>query len=265
MKLFKALDSDLVKLSNVLRDTISHYRDLIPAVITVTSDVDITAILATKSKSGPKFPGFNGVYSVKDKVSLKAGDKIIGAITSQSSLNNDPRRQDEKPDEPYFYFYSPEKDKWGIVYAADYKKLVSNSDIKSSLLTKIKQDKKDESKKKAEDARELRLAAFAELNAKYKSKFKFKYLKPQYLNNNNKLYYVFKVHGGSFNDTGFDPAESYYDEGYKPRLYIQSKSFETKNEAQDYINKIQDLLNNWDVIVEYNKEVVEIKNKYSVY
>ena len=95
MKLFTALDSDLVKLSNVLRDTVKRYNSLIPAIITVTSDVDIVGILATKSKAGPNFPGFDGVYSVKQKLNLKAGDKLIGAFRSKESLNNNPRDKDQ--------------------------------------------------------------------------------------------------------------------------------------------------------------------------
>lgn len=263
MKLFTALGSDLVKLSNVLRDTVKRYNSLIPAIITVTSDVDIVGILATKSKAGPNFPGFDGVYSVKQKINLKAGDKLIGAFRSKESLNNNPRYRDDKPENPYFYFYSPKDDKWGIVYADDYKKLVTNSDIKSSLLTKIKQDKKEERNKKLDQLHIEKAKEFKDLNDKYKNKFNFKYVKPE-VNEDFRPYFSFRfdVKGTSFQADFRGPDFSYDLGSYKPDLYLPSPDVKTKEDLAEYTSKLQDFLNNWDTIVAYYSEVKAIKDKY---
>ena len=80
-------------------------------MVTINKDIDVVAKMAQKKSQGETFPGFDGVYTVTNKISLKAGKRFIVGLKNKTSLF----------EAPYMYFYDPERNSWGIFYADEYK------------------------------------------------------------------------------------------------------------------------------------------------
>jgi len=136
-------------------------------VVTVNKDIDVVAKMAQKKSQGEEFPGFGGVYTVTNKISLKSGKRFIVGLKNTTSLF----------ESPYMYFYDPELNSWGIFYADEYKKLVSASDISKSTFENVLEDKKNEEKIRKAEIETRYYSNLKEIVKKYKSKLSAKILK----------------------------------------------------------------------------------------
>nr|DAT66468.1 MAG TPA: hypothetical protein [Caudoviricetes sp.] len=103
------------------------------------------------------------------------------------------------------------------------------------------------------------------LNDEYIKKFKFKYIKPLTGNGRYNPYFTFGFHIPELSKTsGFIRPESQkFKNPYTPVVSISLPEIRSKRDLDGYIEKIQDLSNNWSLIEEYYTKVNDIMNKYS--
>ena len=257
MKIFKSMNLVAASLGSTLKKFKQKYSNSITlAVVTINKDIDVVAKMAQKKSQGEAFPGFDGVYTITNKINLKAGKRFIVGLKNTSPLF----------EAPYMYFYDPEMDSWGIFYANEYKKLVSASDISKSTFETVLEDKKNEEKIRKAEIDSRYYDNLKGIVKKFKGKLSAKVLKIEERDDGTRL----TMGIDSFQMPGVPSVTIYsFDRGYDgeetggiKEISFSSGRCSNKKELANFVSALDDIKNNWDVWSQYLIEAGKAKADY---
>ena len=159
MKIIANITTKATDLTKAFRSIKKKYsKDYKIAVIEVKDKVSISIYYAN---SGDDFKGFDGKYPNQQPVKFVSGDKLISLIPNSSPLTKDIGS----------FVFDPERNAWGKIPKGYYKKLITNSDIRESLIEKVIDKKELDKQQQILDQQNQLVELYAEYNNEVKKMF----------------------------------------------------------------------------------------------